>query len=271
MWILYLTCTILAIVALVLFAIAPRHKRNLAPFDHTLYAHRGLHNHDCPENSLAAFKAAKEAGYGVELDVRFTADKQVVVFHDDTLLRMCGDSRRVDECTYEELQTLRLSDTDEKIPLLCDVLNVLDGATIVCEIKPMLSYTDTSLCAETFRILTQHKTRYCIESFNPYSVRWFRKNAPQVVRGILSKRYIPGEIKPNVLRPFLSSLMTNCLCRPDFVAYQHTDAKQPFFRLCRRLGATTIAWTVRNEQEQIAAKPYFDTLIFEGYTPNSDT
>ena len=272
MWILYLLpCLCVALLAIVLFLIAPRRKRDISPFDRTLYAHRGLHNnHDCPENSLAAFKAAKEAGYGVEFDVRFTADKQVVVFHDDTLLRMCGDSRRVDECTYEQLQQLSLSGTDQKIPLLSDVLEMLDNTTILCEIKPARSYFDTSLCDETNKILTAYKAHYCIESFNPFSVRWFRKNTPQVVRGILSKQYTKGEIKPNILCPLLSSLMTSCLCRPDFIAYQHTDAKQPFFRLCRQLGSTTIAWTIRSVQEQAYAGQHFDTAIFEGYTPNVD-
>lgn len=271
MWILYLLCGILAPVALIWFMIAPRRKRDMAPFDRTLYAHRGLHDNDGrPENSLAAFKAAKEAGYGVELDVRFTADKQVVVFHDDTLLRMCGDNRRVDACTYEELQQLCLLNSQERIPLFTDVLNELGDTPILCEIKPMRSYIDTSLCEQAHKILEEHKAQYCMESFNPYSVRWFRKNAPQVVRGILSKRYSRGEVKPNAIRPFLTALMANCLCRPDFVAYQHTDSAQPFLRLCRRMGAKTIAWTVRSEQEQESAKLHFDTVIFEGYTPISD-
>ena len=125
MRILYLsTFACIALIALIVFLIAPRKRRSTSPFDRTLYAHRGLHDNSCPENSLSAFRAAKEAGYGVELDVRFTADKQVVVYHDDTLTRMCGDDRRVDECTYEELQQLHLSDTTERIPLLSDVLSV---------------------------------------------------------------------------------------------------------------------------------------------------
>ena len=95
MWILYLAIGIcIALIAIVLFLIAPKKRRSTSPFDSTLYAHRGLHNSSCPENSLSAFQAAKEAGFGVELDVRFTADKQVVVFHDDTLTRMCGEHRR---------------------------------------------------------------------------------------------------------------------------------------------------------------------------------
>jgi glycerophosphoryl diester phosphodiesterase len=55
----------------------------------TRYAHRGLHDREntLPENSLAAFAAAAEAGYGFELDINLTTDDQVVVFHDDDLKR----------------------------------------------------------------------------------------------------------------------------------------------------------------------------------------
>ena len=274
MWILYLLpfLGLLVLFLLILFLIAPRRQRDTSPFKQTLYAHRGLHDNNgpSPENSLAAFQGAKDAGFGVELDVRFTADQQIVVFHDDTLTRMCGDDRRVDECTYEELQQLRLLNTDEHIPLLSDVLSVLGDTIILCEIKPARSYVDTTLCEQAYAILEEHKANYCIESFNPFAVRWFRKNAPHVIRGILSKKYVKGEVKPDILRPFLTALMANVLCRPDFIAYQHTDYAQPFFKLCRWFHPTTFAWTIRNMDEYNAATQRFDSVIFEGITPELD-
>ena len=129
----FLLCFIILIIALILWAIFPGYHKDCKRFKNTLYAHRGLFNNDgdCPENSLAAFRRAKEHGYGVELDVRLTADRQVVVFHDDDLARVCSDPRRVDECTYEELQTLRLLNSDEKIPLLKDVLTELESTTVL--------------------------------------------------------------------------------------------------------------------------------------------
>jgi hypothetical protein len=47
-----------------------------------LYAHRGLHNDEkgIPENSLAAFDAACEAGYGMELDVQFSKICRLLYF-----------------------------------------------------------------------------------------------------------------------------------------------------------------------------------------------
>ena len=68
-------------------------------------AHRGLFdsNLSIPENSIPAFKRAVEHGFGIELDVRLTKDRQLVVFHDATLLRMCGVNKKVADLTYEEL------------------------------------------------------------------------------------------------------------------------------------------------------------------------
>ena len=54
------------------------------------YAHRGLHSESIPENSLAAFRNAREKGYGVELDVQPSSDGVAMVFHDKDLERMCG-------------------------------------------------------------------------------------------------------------------------------------------------------------------------------------
>ena len=92
------------------------------------YAHRGLHGPGVPENSLAAFRRAAEAGYGAELDVHLTRDGRLVVIHDGDLERMCGVPGRVAEKTAEELAALRLAGSEEHIPLLEEVLPCLpDG------------------------------------------------------------------------------------------------------------------------------------------------
>ena len=269
MWIGYLLGTIAVLFLLLILAILPRRRRATSPFSHTLYAHRGLHNNasDAPENSLSAFASAAKAGYGVELDVQFTADRQIVVFHDNDLTRMCGIDKRVDELTYAEIRELRLLHSDQHIPLLSEVLEVLDGATLLCEFKAMRSHTDTTLCAATLPLLDGYKGAVCIESFNPFMVRWFRKHAPQYIRGILSKKFEKGEVA-SILRFPLASLLTNWLCRPDFIAYQHTDYKQPFFRLCRIFRPMTVAWTVKSQADADAAQAHFDTVIFEGYLPS---
>ena len=77
------------------------------PFMGVLYAHRGLFDHSAgiPENSLAAFRRAVDAGYGIELDVQLTADGVPVVFHDGTLARMArGESTKEKGSAAESLK-----------------------------------------------------------------------------------------------------------------------------------------------------------------------
>ena len=251
-----------------LFMMAPAKRRNAAPFDRTKFAHRGLHSGDgqIPENSPAAIRLAREGGYGVEWDVQFTADRQVVVFHDATLTRMCGVDKRVDELTYAELQQYTLLGSDQRIPLLTDALAELQDAPLVCEFKSHGKATDTSLCEAGFAILKEHKGPWCIESFNPFMVGWFQKHQPQVIRGFLAKSYTKKNDLPLWQRLFMGTLMSNVLCRPDFIAFDHQGSRSVWFRLCRRLfRPLCIAWTVRSKEAEETALASFDTIIFEGY------
>ena len=102
--------------ALLAPALPSRKKR--AEFDGRNFAHRGLHTPDkaVPENSLAAFGRAADAGYGMELDVQLSRDGLVVVFHDDTLNRVCGVDARVDALDFDELRGLSLCGTAQRIP-----------------------------------------------------------------------------------------------------------------------------------------------------------
>ena len=107
------TCILLLLILIPLLhflLISPDRKRMMPgnPLCGRTYAHRGLHSlrNQVPENSLQAFTYAASRGYGIELDVRLSADGQVVVFHDDNLSRMTEDPRRVDAVPYDELRTV---------------------------------------------------------------------------------------------------------------------------------------------------------------------
>ena len=71
------------------------------------YAHRGLHGEGRPENSMAAFRAALENGYGIELDVQLSSDKVPMVIHDADLDRICGVQGKVWDYTCAELQQMK--------------------------------------------------------------------------------------------------------------------------------------------------------------------
>ena len=132
------------------FMVAPTYQgKHLDKYKNKRFAHRGYHTDTIPENSIAAFKEAKKLDLPVEFDVQFTKDGQVVVFHDSTLDRMCGVIGKVRDFTYEDLQQFRLNDTEEKIPLLSEVLDVLDGTLILLEMKYYDGLTDCRICEET--------------------------------------------------------------------------------------------------------------------------
>ncbi len=251
---------------LVLYMIAPNKKRDCSKFRGRKYAHRGLHSDGIPENSLSAFKAAKEANLGVELDVQFTKDKQIVVMHDGNLKRMFGVDRKILDLTYDELKQYRFGGTDEHIPLLSEVLEVLGGVPIICEIKPYSGNRCPELCEKTCAFFDNYQGDWCIESFSPFLVQWFRKNRPDVIRGQLSA----GMLIFKGLNAFslfgLRHLLINVLSRPDFIAYRFIDLSPLGFRLCRLFYKPfMVGWTARGDKQFAQAQKNFDTIIFETY------
>ena len=112
-------------------------------FHTKVFAHRGLHNGrgSAPENSLAAFRRAVDAGWGIELDIQLSKDRQVVVFHDASLNRMCGVCGRVRDYTWEELCSFRLGESEERIPLLSEVLALVEKENRGSKKSPLCRFT----------------------------------------------------------------------------------------------------------------------------------
>lgn len=239
-------------------------KRQRAPFLGRNFAHRGLHTRDksIPENSLPAFERAAREGYGMELDVQLSKDGEVVVFHDDTLDRVCGVHARVDEKTWAELQELRLCGTEYGIPLFSEVLKTVHGrGPLIVELKN--GRRNRELCEKTYALLTGYRGEVCIESFNPLIVMWFRFHARDLVRGQLAsprKEYL--DQMGNFKAFLLSRCLLNFLCRPQFIAYK-IGHRPLSVRLAEHLGAMRVGWTShepRNERRR-------DAVIFEFYRP----
>ena len=235
------------------------------------YAHRGFHDNEngVPENSLVAFKEAVNRGYGIEMDLQLTKDKKLVVFHDDDLLRAAKKELRIYEIDYEELKKIKIFDSSETVPLFSEVLSLIDGSVpLIIEIKQengrQWSY---ETCRVVYEELKQYKGDYCVESFDPFLVSWFKKNAHGIVRGQLSmaaKRYT-GML--NKLSSFIASaFLLNFLCRPHFVAYSHKDGSFGLF-LYRLLGGMTVKWTVTSMKRHEQLQKKCDAVIFEGYSP----
>lgn len=251
----------------------PAARRKMSPFTGRRYAHRGLHcaRQGIPENSLTAFRLAVEVGYGIELDLHLTTDGQLVVFHDDTLDRVCGVSGRVEEYSYPELQQLRLLGTEERIPLFSQVLEIVAGKIpMIIEVKYQKNYA--ALCQKMMEQLADYTGEYCVESFHPQVIIWMKKHAPAVARGLLADRYTEGEgnMTRNSLGTWASQQLLFCwLASPDFIAYNYLTAPRTrTLALARRVWHTPcVAWTVREQAREPLALARFDAVIFEGYRP----
>ena len=269
---LYVVLIVIAVLIVLYFlAIKPRlsRQKQWAPFKGVYYAHRGLHDNEseAPENSLPAFKKAVKAGYGIELDVQLTKDRVPVVFHDFTLERACGKPGKVYEYTYEELQQFPLFQSNERIPKFEEVLKVVDGKVpLIVEIK--LEWMDLTVCAFVDKLLKEYKGMYCIESFNPLVLTWYRRYHNDVLRGQLSDAFLKEGEYRGVLYWILQNLLLNWMTKPDFVAYNHKYADNLSRRLCRKLYKNmAAAWTIKSQQELEAAKEEFDVFIFDSFIP----
>ena len=255
-----------------LFASAPGiHKKtkwqHLTGWD---YAHRGLYDneHGIPENSMAAFRRAVDKGYGIELDVHLTADNQLVVFHDDTLTRMCGMNKKISSFLYSDLMQLRLLGTEEGIPLFKDVLELIDGKVpLIIELKVDGS-NQNLLCPLVWQLLSRYKGDYCIESFHPFVLQWFKRHEPQVVRGQLSCNFFKENPHCDIVLFLMSNLMTNFFTHPDFIAYKYLDLDNPAVIYNRKLfHIMTVVWTIPGKPTYDRFKNKVDAMIFEGFEP----
>lgn len=234
------------------------------------YAHRGLHGNGIPENSMAAFRAALEAGYGVELDIHLLKDGSLAVFHDGTLDRCTGKSGTPEELTAADLKDYPLEGTEETIPLFSQVLELFAGrAPIIVELKPV-GGNHAALCQAACDMLDGYNGVYCLESFDPRCIHWLKKNRPELIRGQLSEDFVhnPKSPLPLVLKFLLTHQLENFLIRPDFVAYKFADRKTPSVFLARKLwGAQGVTWTITKPEDLDTARKEGWIPIFEGFRP----
>ncbi len=236
------------------------------PEDPTLltdYAHRGLHGNGVPENSMAAFRLAVEAGYGIELDVHLSRDGEVVVFHDDTLLRMTGREGRISDYTLAELRPLRLSGTEEGIPTFAEVLTLVNGRVpLLVELKG--ESFDRSLCPRVAALLQGYTGRYAIESFNPLLLSEMRKLLPHAYRGLLYTNVVREKKRASVLNLLLTAMALNVVAKPHFISYNEQDrASFPVGLTTRLYRAVRFVWTVRTKEALDTAHENRESPIFE--------
>lgn len=245
-----------------------KRKDKMRAFMEKPVAHRGLFDNatDAPENSLAAFRLAVEAGYAIELDVQLTKDNRVVVIHDDNLQRVCGVDKRVSELTFRQLQEYTLFQSQQTIPLFGDVLQLIDGRVpLVMEIKAKTSCR--ALCERVAAIMDSYRGVYCMESFSPLALLWYRRHRPEILRGQLSTDFSKDTIEgSSIVQWFLQNLQFNGLTKPDFVAYNIHYSDGLALHLYReKFDGVTAGWTYRSREDWEKYGTEFDIHIFDGY------
>ncbi len=264
--------TVLAALVFGIWALLIMPRRNdpaLPRFTGKLYAHRGFHDKPAiPENSLAAFRRARDNGFGAELDVHLAKDGGLAVIHDESLLRTCGAEGLVAEKTLAELSEYRLEGTDERIPTFAEMLSVMDKGPLVIELKSYKG-NHNALTHAVMRALSDYKGDYCIESFDPRVLFCLKKHYPDVVRGQLSADMTDKSCHLSLPVGFLlKNMLQNFLTRPDFIAFNIQNRYVVSFRLIKKLYRPAIFyWTVSDKDQQRICESEGATMIFERFDP----
>lgn len=233
------------------------------------YAHRGLHDENLPENSMGAFRAALEHGYGIELDIHLMKDGRLAVIHDTSLKRTAGVDVKITDLTTEDLPSYPLNEAGEIIPTFSQVLELFAGkAPLIIELKS--DGNCKALVDAAVKAIEGYEGPFCMESFDPRCILELKNQAPHIIRGQLTMDYSKEE--KSTLHPALKWILThqaeNFLTKPDFVAYRFSDLETPSNRLVRKFwGLQGVTWTLKSQEEFDKAVADGWLPIFEGFKP----
>lgn len=230
------------------------------------YAHRGLHNSELPENSIGAFLNAVEHRFGIELDIQLSKDKIPMVFHDASLKRVCGIDAKLSDYTCEELQKMKLLDSEYTIPTFAEVLEAVDGRVpLLVEFKP----GSTELCDVACPMLDEYNGVFCVESFDPFILSRIKKIRPRYARGQLVTNSMKTKSTKNFFLNFaITALLLHLFSRPDFVAYDVKMKHNPSVFLCKHLFRIPLfVWTVKSKEVLKESHKKKLLTIFEGFIP----
>lgn len=279
MCIVWLLVILLILLLAYAWAIRPNlPRRDITPLMGVDYAHRGYWNTNDPgeenrsENSLAGFRAAVEHGYGIELDVHRTRDGALVVHHDDSLKRLTGVDIRIARSTLKEVRACHLPN-GEPVPTFDEVLKTVGGRVpLVVEVKAEDGNHDL-LSRAVYERMKRYDGPWCLESFDPKAVKWFRVNAPEVIRGQLAfdSAGKGKDFKEFMRNLGIASMLQNFASRPDFIAFSASSVKWHSLpiHLLRLMKPWFVAWTVRSQEDMDKYRKNWDLQIFEKFEPDA--
>ncbi|MBP2478701.1 glycerophosphoryl diester phosphodiesterase [Crossiella equi] len=233
-------------------------------------AHRGLHDNAAgvPENSLAAFEAAIRQGFPCELDVRLSADEQLVVIHDADLGRLTGTPGAVRQHTAAALGRVSLLGTGHGVPTLAEVLDLVDGRVpLLVETKHAHPLDGRGIERALLSRLSGYRGEVAVHSFDPVAVLRLRRLGARCPLGQISGLLRSAD---PVSRIIGRSMITNFLTRPDFVSYELDGLPCAAVACWRRRGCPVLAWPVCSAAQARRAHESADNIIFSGFVPDSE-
>ena len=220
-----------------------------------IYAHRGLFdNKRIVENTINAFKKALIENLNIELDIRTTKDNKIIVFHDSNIERLTGINRLVKDMTYYELSKVNLLNTTDKIPLLEDVLKLVNNrVTLLIELKENFN---SNIIKEFNKLLLDYNGKVLLQSFN---VLILKKMALTSL-----KRYKMGILLTNDYNGFKRSLYDvftyKYLIKQKYISFI-SSPKELVLKVKNISNKELFIWTIKTKEEFIEYKKYSNNLI----------
>lgn len=235
-------------------------------------AHRGLHHAELNiiENSRGSVEAAVQHGYAIEIDVQLTKDGQAVVFHDEKLGRLIDNDGDVVDFTLLELIEMTYIANGEKMISFAQLLEIVAGKVpLIVEVKS-LSNNIGPLEKHVADLIDGYDGEICIMSFNPFTVKEFKRIAPHIVRGIVAEYNMTPEEWPgtNPLTRFIfKNLLHWPLLRPHFISYHVHDLPTTCVKIAKAMGTPIITWTIESSADEQHSNKFADQITFEQYLP----
>ena len=230
-------------------------------FKNRFIAHRGLHkSRIIPENSILAFKSAIEKNYAIEFDINITKDNQIVVFHDDDLNRLCNKKEKIKDVTYAFFKDLKLYESDEKIPLLKELLDEVNGKIpLVIEIK---KHENIGVLEDIlFEMLKEYKGEYFICSFEKDILFWLRNNKPKQIRGLIFESF-PEKFKKYEKVVFLYKFFKS---KADFISLENKLIDSSIYDFCKKKDLDIVVWTIKDKKSFQNIDKKVSAVIFENF------
>ena len=220
-----------------------------------IYAHRGLFdNKKIVENTINAFKKALIENLNIELDIRTTKDNKIIVFHDSNIERLTGINRLVKDMTYDELSKVNLLNTTDKIPLLEDVLKLVNNrVTLLIELKENFN---SNILKEFNKLLLDYNGKVLLQSFNALILEKMALTS--------LKRYKMGILLTNDYNGFKRSLYDvftyKYLIKQKYISFI-SSPKELVLKVKNISNKELFIWTIKTKEEFIEYKKYSNNLI----------